>query len=1187
MSNPSDFVIEVKEDDGLVILREYKGKNAEVIIPDDVNTIGSGAFSGIKRSLRVTIPSSVKKIGALAFSDCSGLISVVIPGTVKKIPWNTFSGCSKLEEVTLCEGVEELDSAAFKNCKSLKRLTIPGSVKTVGKTNASILFDSPFIGCKNLAEVILSEGVKNLEDKAFDDCSGLKRLTLPNTIMSISSKALPQNNKKIKLNIWTMKPSVLPMAWRPAAAICFAEDGGEKSDPRYKSHCKYIKSNNTRLVSAAMNNQSLLSLMCREKLITAENAELFLTEARLIGDAKKIAMLKEYITDTMEKSAPCADIQMLQAEDFVIRNGILLRYTGIGGEVAIPEGVTEIGEKVFKENANLKSVTFPDSLRIIGREAFANCNGLTAVTIPSGVKEIRLCAFDWCDNLKDVYISDLKSWCNITYGGLFCNCGNPLSACARLHVNGELLTELVIPEGVETVQAYAFFRCIGLKSVVIPRGVTSIGHHAFFECTDLECVSIAEGVTSIGENAFMHCEKITELVIPEGVENLDDRAFGNCGSLRISLPGSLTFPKPNRYGFAAEGTPFVDCRCTVQVEKWKSSITKLLRGCSIEEIITTNYALVPGDILLPVAVKMTKKKGWDPASDIGKDLLNGLAKCAEKQRSVVLKNPEWLQLLCDNKLIKARDLDGFLADAGEENNTEAKAILLNYQNTLSGDEIEKAREKRKKEKEAYEEALVKRAAKRDPSKGIEGMTFVISGQLRAWPKVWSSRDEVQQYLSKYGAALGLSINKQTDYLVTNDTESGSEKNEKAKQYGVDVITEEEFNKMIGRRFADEETVSVPAWVKTIEAAAFSNPDWESWKSNYGYKKLREVKLPEDLTAIGEKAFAGAENLEKINIPESVTSIGSWSFAGCTTLAEIKLPKKLQSIQPCTFAGCSALTKIVVPNGITDIGIGVFRGCVNLEEIYLPDSISQIEFSAFDQCNKLTIYAPAGSFAAKYAKRNSISLSVIGNEDEHEENGPDDFVIKNGVLEKYNGPGGNVVIPDGVTEISPLTFANCSGLTSVTISASVIEIGGAAFMGCSQLEHVIFEEGLKRIGDGAFMCCSSLTEICIPRSVAIIEKKAFYSCKNMKSITIYGSISSVEEETFAFCDSLTEIRLSEGVESIGKRAFNCCNLKDYYFPASLQKIDRNNNFFRCTIHAPAKSYAVKYAKSHKIAYVIEE
>lgn len=80
----------------------------------------------------------------------------------------------------------------------------------------------------------------------------------------------------------------------------------------------------------------------------------------------------------------------------------------------------------------------------------------------------------------------------------------------------------------------------------------------------------------------------------------------------------------------------------------------------------------------------------------------------------------------------------------------------------------------------------------------------------------------------------------------------------------------------------------------------------------------------------------------------------------------------------------------------------------------------------------------------------------------------DFVIENGVLKKYNGPGGDVVIPEGVTEIGERAFFGCRGLTRVTIPAGVIMIGDYAFYDCMGLTRVTISEGVTEIGDSASM-----------------------------------------------------------------------------------------------------------------------
>ena len=98
----------------------------------------------------------------------------------------------------------------------------------------------------------------------------------------------------------------------------------------------------------------------------------------------------------------------------------------------------------------------------------------------------------------------------------------------------------------------------------------------------------------------------------------------------------------------------------------------------------------------------------------------------------------------------------------------------------------------------------------------------------------------------------------------------------------------------------------------------------------------------------------------------------------------------------------------------------------------------------------------------------------------------DFIIKNGVLQKYKGPGGDVTIPEGVTEIRAYAFQFCTDLTSVTIPEGVTEIGERAFYGCTGLTSVTIPEGVTKIGERAFEDCTGLTSIALPRSIRKIE-----------------------------------------------------------------------------------------------------
>ena len=207
------------------------------------------------------------------------------------------------------------------------------------------------------------------------------------------------------------------------------------------------------------------------------------------------------------------------------------RLTG----VVIGNSVTSIGEQAFRGCSGLTSIEIPNSVTSIGREAFYDCSRLTSVVIGSSVTSIREDAFRDCSRLNEVHISDLVAWCGIDFGSTD---ANPLYYAENLFLNGELVTELVIPDGVTKIKYYAFYNCSGLTSIEIPNSVTSIGNYAFYECTGLTSIEIPNSVTSIGEQAFYYCSSLTSVVIGSSVTSIGSLAFYGCSGLTSVTIGS-------------------------------------------------------------------------------------------------------------------------------------------------------------------------------------------------------------------------------------------------------------------------------------------------------------------------------------------------------------------------------------------------------------------------------------------------------------------------------------------------------------------------------------------------------------------------------------------------------------------------------------------------------------------------
>lgn len=122
--------------------------------------------------------------------------------------------------------------------------------------------------------------------------------------------------------------------------------------------------------------------------------------------------------------------------------------------------------------------------------------------------------------------------------------------------------------------------------------------------------------------------------------------------------------------------------------------------------------------------------------------------------------------------------------------------------------------------------------------------------------------------------------------------------------------------------------------------------------SFGGYSVKQLKIPNSVTSIGEGAFSELWGLKTIKLPKNLKEMGKFTFSDCIDLTSITIPDGVTNIPNYTFKGCSGLKSVVLSKNVTYIGEGAFSGCSGLKSIELPEAVERIDDIVFLGCENL-------------------------------------------------------------------------------------------------------------------------------------------------------------------------------------------------------------------------------------------
>ena len=240
--------------------------------------------------------------------------------------------------------------------------------------------------------------------------------------------------------------------------------------------------------------------------------------------------------------------------------------------------------------------------------------------------------------------------------------------------------------------------------------------------------------------------------------------------------------------------------------------------------------------------------------------------------------------------------------------------------------------------------------------------------------------------------------------------------------------------------------------------------------------------------------------------------------------------------------------------VTSIFNDAFTNNTTLTKVFIPRTIKNMDFSENSGFNRNPFFLCPALESIEVEEGNPVLCAVDG------------VLFNKEKTRLYSYPAADsrtsYTVPEGVTTIDDLAFAQSHHLVNISLPDNVKSLGTSAFLGCTNLEEVNLPSGLKTLAQSLFSGCQHLKSITIPEGVTLLGGNLFNGCTSLTSITMPESVTTTDYSVFEGCTSLKSVTLSPNLKEINHKIFrNCSSLTYIQIPKSVTSV-MSNAFYGC-------------------------